>query len=68
MERIHKKTFNEFKLTLQDYEIEGGFGSVLEKGMRMYYLRGQDPFYGMKFRHRNKRRAYSEYLRRYNKM
>lgn len=54
-------SFEQFKESLQNYEIEGGFGVVLEQGMRMYYLPDNHPALNTKFNHRNKRKAFKEY-------
>ena len=61
-ERYGKMTFPEFVETLREYEIEGGFGKIIEKGFEMYY---QDfnklPLINLRFKHRNKRKAYNEF-------
>jgi len=58
-----KMSFEEFEETLQEYEIEGGFGKTIEKGYKMYYLPNNNPYLNTKFNHRNKRKAYQEYLK-----
>lgn len=58
-----KMSFAEFEKTLQEYEVEGGFGKRLEKGYKMYYLPKGDPMLNTKFPYRNKRKAYQEYLK-----
>jgi hypothetical protein len=55
-------SFKEFSESLQEYEIEGGFGKTLEKGYRMYYLPNDNPYLNTKFPHRNKRKAYQEFI------
>ena len=55
--------YNEFIETLQPYEIEGGFGKTLKKGMKMYYLKYTHPFLNYNFDHQNKRKAYREYIK-----
>jgi hypothetical protein len=57
-----KMSFEEFEETLQEYEKEGGFGKTLEKGYIMNYLPKNDPYLNVKFNHRNKRKAYKQYL------
>jgi hypothetical protein len=57
-----KMSYDEFVETLQEYEIEGGFGRKVEKGYKMYYLPNNNPYLNTKFNHRNKRKAYQEYL------
>ena len=56
-------SYDEFAETLQEYEIEGGFGKTLEKGYEMYYLPSDHPQLNTKFKHRNKKKAYQEYLK-----
>ncbi len=63
-----KLNFGDFKETLREYEIEGGFGKTLEKGLEMYYLPNNSKFLKRKFKHRDKRKAYKEYLELYNSM
>ena len=63
----NKLSYEEFEETLQEYEVEGGFGKTLEKGYRMYYLPNSSPYLNTKFKHRNKKKAYQEYLKM-NKM
>jgi hypothetical protein len=58
-----KMSYDEFVETLQEYEIEGGFGKTIEKGYKMYYLPNNNPYLNTKFNHRNKRKAYQEYLK-----
>jgi hypothetical protein len=58
-----KMSFNEFTETLQEYEIEGGFGKTSEKGYKMYYLPKNNPYLNTTFKHRNKKKAYQEYLK-----
>ena len=58
----NKLSYEEFEETLQEYEVEGGFGKTLEKGYRMYYLPNGNPYLNTKFKHRNKKKAYQEYL------
>jgi hypothetical protein len=58
-----KMSYDEFVETLQEYEIEGGFDKTIEKGYKMYYLPNNNPYLNTKFNHRNKRKAYQEYLK-----
>jgi ppGpp synthetase/RelA/SpoT-type nucleotidyltranferase len=57
-----KMSFEDFEETLLEYEIEGGFGKTLEKGYKMWYLPKNHPYGNVKFNHRNKRKAYKQYL------
>lgn len=57
-----KMSYEDFVETLQEYEIEGGFGKTLEKGLRMYYLPKENPYLNTKFNHRNMKKAYKQYL------
>jgi hypothetical protein len=57
-----KMSYEDFVETLQEYEIEGGFGKTLEKGLRMYYLPNDNPYFNTKFNHRNLKKAYKQYL------
>jgi hypothetical protein len=52
-----KLTFEEFKETLQPYEIEGGFGKTIEKGFVVHYLPKDSKFLFMRFHHRNKKKS-----------
>tara|TARA_R110000868_G_scaffold58377_1_gene180277 strand:- start:449 stop:757 length:309 start_codon:yes stop_codon:yes gene_type:complete len=59
---VSKMSYDEFIETLQPYEIEGGFGKTLRKGMKMYYLKSTHPLLNYNFDHQNKRKAYKEYV------
>ena len=59
---VSKMSYDEFIETLRPYQIEGGFGSTLKKGMKMYYLKSTHPLFNKNFDHQNKRKAYKEYV------
>ena len=59
---VSKMSYDEFIETLRPYQIEGGFGSTLKKGMKMYYLKSKHPLFNKNFDHQNKRKAYKEYV------
>ena len=58
-----KMSYKEFEETLREYEIEGGFGKTIEKGYEMYYLPKGNPYLNTKFNHRNKKKAYQQYVK-----
>jgi len=58
-----KMPYKEFEETLREYEIEGGFGKTKEKGYEMYYLPNGNPYLNTKFNHRNKKKAYQQYVK-----
>jgi hypothetical protein len=58
-----KMPYKEFEETLREYEIEGGFGKIKEKGYEMYYLPNGNPYLNTKFNHRNKKKAYQQYVK-----
>jgi hypothetical protein len=58
-----KMPYKEFEETLREYEIEGGFGKIKEKGYEMYYLPNGNPYLNTKFKHRNKKKAYQQYVK-----
>jgi hypothetical protein len=58
-----KMSFDDFKETLQEYELEGGFGKTVERGYIMYYLPSDHPYFNTKFKHRDIKKAYQEYLK-----
>ena len=60
METI-KLSYSEFIETLKHYELEAGFGKIVKKGMKMYYLHHTHPLLNYDFDHQNKRKAYKEY-------
>jgi hypothetical protein len=57
-------TFNEFKETLLEYEIEGGFGSTIEKGLEVYYVPDNQELFRKRVKHRNKRKAYNQLVKK----
>ena len=59
---VSKMSYDEFIETLQPYEIEGGFGETIRKGMKMYYLKPTHPMYNYNFDYQNKTKAYKEYV------
>jgi hypothetical protein len=58
-----KMSYDDFVETLQEYEIEGGYGKSMEKGYRMYYLPKDNPYLNTKFPYQNKKKAYEVYLK-----
>ncbi len=63
MKTIKRLSYNDFVETLQPYEIEGGFGKTLCKGMKMYYIKNTHPLLNYNFNHQNKIKAYKEYIK-----
>jgi hypothetical protein len=63
-----KLSYEEFVETLRDDDKINAYTGKETKGMKMYYLPKGHPFLGMTFPHKNKRKAYNEYLRVGNKI
>jgi hypothetical protein len=57
-----KMTFKEFSETLRDNDKINSYTGKTTTGMEMYYLPTGHPHLGKKFAHKNKRKAYEEYL------
>jgi antirestriction protein len=55
-------SYDEFVETLRDNDKIDGYTGRTTKGMEMYYLPSGHSFLGKKFSHKNKRKAYNEYL------
>lgn len=53
---------DEFIEGLREYEIEGGFGSIIETGFELYYVPENTLGYKKKFKTNSKEEAYKEYL------
>jgi hypothetical protein len=59
--------FERFCETLKPYEIEGGFGSTLEVGLRMYYLPNDSKFLNTKFKNvTDKAEAFTMFKKSFN--
>ena len=57
-----KMSYERFVETLRDNDKIDGYTGRSSKGMEMYYLPSGHSFLGKKFAHKNKRKAYNEYL------
>jgi hypothetical protein len=57
-----KLSYDEFVETLRDNDRISTYTGKTSKGMVMHYLPNGHPFLGTKFTHKNKRKAYNEYL------
>lgn len=62
-----KLSYEEFVETLRDDDKINTYTGKTTTGMKMYYLPQGHPFLNMKFSHKNKRKAYNEYLSVANK-
>lgn len=58
----NKLSYEEFVKTLRDDDKINTYTGKTTTGMKMYYLPQGHPFLNMKFSHKNKRKAYNEYL------
>jgi hypothetical protein len=57
-----KLSYTDFVETLRDNDKINAYTGKETRGMEMYYLPSGHPFLGLKFFHKNKRKAYNEYV------
>jgi hypothetical protein len=63
-----KLSYADFVETLRDNDKINAYTGKETRGMEMYYLPSGHPFLGLKFPHKNKRKAYNEYVNIGNKI
>jgi len=57
-----KLSYEDFSETLRDYDKIDAYTGQTTTGMEMFYLPSGHSYLGKKFKHKNKRKAYNEYL------